>query len=229
MLKQSKLKDGKDGEEKEKLPERAILPKLDMLAVARPNSIDDDTWLENVILEDLEFLSAVAVGVSIVSSIVRNVDLSNSKIKGFRMNDVEVEKMSLVNADLDYASIDRVMITGSRLTGVKLAGNGSSIRDVVFKGCKLDWSTLRFAKITSVRFENCVLSDSDFVGAELEDVTFSESDLSNADFSQAKMKRVDVSGSKIEGIKIAPQQLGGLMVDHSQALYVVQLMGVRVK
>ena len=73
------------------------------------------------------------------------------------------------------------------------------------------------------------LCEADFQDANLEFVTFAGCDLSRADFTRAKFREVDLGGAKIDGLKIEPEQLRGVTIDASQAMFVIALLGIEIR
>ena len=80
-----------------------------------------------------------------------------------------------------------------------------------------------------VIFENCILREADFQGADLRDVIFKNCDLREAQFSFATLNGTNFCSSKIEGIKLQPESLRGAIVDYHQAAYLgTKFLGLNI-
>jgi uncharacterized protein YjbI with pentapeptide repeats len=143
------------------------------------------------------------------------LDLSEAKLRGLRLTDVEGGDVSAVNGDWRGAEIKRVSFRGARLTGLDLGE--ARIEEARFVGCKLDYANFRHAVIEHVSFEDCVLANADFQGARLYAVRFSRCQLGAADFSKAELAHVDFRGSELA---LAGSVLGlrGAIVDPLQLM-----------
>jgi uncharacterized protein YjbI with pentapeptide repeats len=104
----------------------------------------------------------------------------------------------LANADGRGAKLTRVSIERSRLTGLQLPE--SELRDVTIRGCRADLATFGFARLDSVVFEDCVLTDTTFLEARLESVVFAGCDLTGADFRGARLDQCELRGCELGGL-----------------------------
>jgi uncharacterized protein YjbI with pentapeptide repeats len=103
------------------------------------------------------------------------------------------------------------------MTGVDLSR--STLKDVVFKDCKLDMANFRFAKLTRVTFISCTLNETDFQAAELSEVVFEDCYLEKVEFGQSKVKQVDARTSQLYDIR-GWQSLKGLIIDSTQLVMI---------
>src|SRR5487761_1571203 len=209
---------------------RSIAPPcLDGVAMepATVEGLNGDECFERKIIDGAPLSAAAARGVVFDTCVIRRAALDGSKLARLRIVDARVEKPNLANSDWTKARLSRVEITGSRLTGLILSE--AELRDVVVAGCKSDFLRCGLAKLTSVKFEDCILCDADFQDANLEFVTFAGCDLSLAEFTRAKLREIDLSGAKIDGLGIEPGQLRGVTIDASQAMFVIALLGIEIR
>ncbi|MGH7779566.1 MAG: pentapeptide repeat-containing protein [Candidatus Binataceae bacterium] len=194
---------------------------------AAPESLLGEECFERKIIDGAELSATVATGVVFDTCVIRRVALDSSKLVHLRLVDVRVEKSNLANSDWTRARLARVEVSGSRLTGLILSE--ADTRDVVVKSCKADFLRCLGAKLKGIKFEDCILSDADFQDADLDGVSFPGCDLSRADFTGAKLREVDLSGAKIDGLRIEPAQLRGVTIDASQAMFIIALLGIKVR
>ncbi len=156
-----------------------------------------------------------------------HVSMSESNFPGLSLLDVRLEDCDLANADLYKASLQRVELVASRIVGLK--AGGAEFYDVLFKDCKGSFSFFRSAIFKSVRFEDCDLTEADFGEADLSGVLFSRCNLTRCDMSGAKLVGTDFRGSNLDGLKVGLDELRGAIVDPSQALDFIELLGLFVR
>jgi uncharacterized protein YjbI with pentapeptide repeats len=94
-----------------------------------------------------------------------------------------------------------------RLTGTDLSGSRLS-----FSSCGM----------RRVRFEECVLTQTDFMEARLESVAFHGCELTDGDFRGAKLKRCELRRSALTGVQ-GVESLRGLAMEWPD---IVELAGV---
>jgi uncharacterized protein YjbI with pentapeptide repeats len=127
--------------------------------------------------------------------LLRGLDLSEAKLRGLCLRDVEGGDVSAVNGDWRGAGLNRVSFEGARLTGLDFGE--ARIEEAHFKGCKLDYANFRHAVVEHVTFEDCVLTNADFQGARIYTTRFAGCQLGAADFSKAELAHVDLRGSEL--------------------------------
>ena len=89
-------------------------------------------------------------------------------------------------------------VISSRLTG--LQWTKGAIRDTLFTDCRLDLSSFRFSKFSSVVFERCNLRQADFQHADLRGARFVDCELVAAQFSNAKVDGTSFVRCALDGI-----------------------------
>lgn len=161
---------------------------------------------------------------------LEEVDFGASRLRSLQLVDVRAERLAAANGTWAGATLRRVELRASRLTGLDLGE--ARLEDVTLSGCKLDYANLRNSAIENVSFEDCVLRGADFQGARLRAVRFSGCQLLETDFSRAELDAVDLRGSELE---LAGSVLGlrGAIVDSPQLVDLSRAMaaelGIEVK
>jgi uncharacterized protein YjbI with pentapeptide repeats len=157
----------------------------------------------------------------------REITLSNSKAARICMQDARIEGSDLANMNLMGASLDRVEIVATRLTGATFTE--AHLKSVLIQDCKLDLALLRMARLQQCVFERCNLTDADFYAADLSGTVFRECDMSRADFSHAKLTGADIRNCRLDGLRGMPAAMDGLIISPDQAPLLITLFGVRVE
>lgn len=191
-----------------------------------PRKFEDESFFEEVCLEGFNLGGSKVDDMTLETVRMKRAEIEGSIFGSARWTDVSVEQSNLANISLEDAAILRTEFAGCRLTGLQV--NGAGLEDVAFRNCRMDLSLFRFSRMKNVLFENCNLGESDFTGASLAGVSFIGCDLGSAEFSHAKLDRVDFSRSDIESMRINPDQIRGIIIDHTQIYRIVELMGITV-
>ena len=161
---------------------------------------------------------------------MERVLLASAQLERLSVSDVVIKDCDLSAANCSESSWFRALIKGGRLTGWD--GNKSLLKDVEFRGCKLDMANFRFAKLERVRFVDCVLTEADFLGADMKDVDFQDCRLERTQFSQAKLRAVDLRSSQLIDIK-GWTSMKGAIIDDVQlvaaAAYLANEIGLIIK
>jgi uncharacterized protein YjbI with pentapeptide repeats len=126
----------------------------------------------------------------------RVVDAALARVQA--LVDCALTGCDLANADGRGGKLMRVSIERSRMTGVQLSE--SELRDVTIRGSRADLATFGFARLDSVVFEDCVVTDATFLEARLESVVFVRCDLTGADFRGARLEQCELRGCELGGL-----------------------------
>lgn len=145
---------------------------------------------------------------------------------------LSVRGCKLVTADAAGANLERSswresQIDDSRFTGAKM--NEAYLDVVAFRACKMNLMQCQSSELRRTRFDQCDLRDAYFNGSILSGTSFEGSDLTGADFSGAVLKQCDFRRAVIENIRVAPEQLNGVIVTSDQALYLARLFGLDIR
>ncbi len=192
-----------------------------LLAKGKPTDITADAIIGNVLFKDVDAREAQAGGSSFDEVVFTNAIFAGTKLDKASFTDVITDHCDFSSTICTDGSWTRVVNAAGRMTGIDVSK--CTMKDVVFRGCKLDMANFRFAKLTRVQFVDCVLGEADFLGAELSQVGFQSCVLEKVEFSQAKLKQVDARSSHIVDIR-GWQSLKGLIIDQVQLMEVAPQM-----
>jgi uncharacterized protein YjbI with pentapeptide repeats len=191
--------------------------------------------------DGFEVQDAEIVGADIAAAEARSGRIVHATIEGLRAADAALRDLWLVdvaaaaldasNGDWRGATVRRVELRGSRLTGTTLIE--AELTDVLLHDCKLDYANLRGATLDRVTFSDCVLLDTDFGGATLNSVRFEGCTLQGTDFTRATMTAVDLRDSDLSELGGDVAGLRGATIDSSQLIDLAHRLaagvGVRVE
>jgi uncharacterized protein YjbI with pentapeptide repeats len=138
-----------------------------------------------------------------------DADLGGTTIKGWRLHDVAIERGNLANLVAPEPSLQRVTVTGARMTGVQWTRG--SITDVVFRDCRIDLATFAGTTFQRVRFEGCMLQQAEFREALLRSVRFEHCDLTEADLTGLRIDGCELRSCTLDGLAGAERLRGAAM------------------
>jgi uncharacterized protein YjbI with pentapeptide repeats len=101
--------------------------------------------------------------------------------------------------------------------------------DVIFKDCNLEGAVLVKTTCNAVRFEECNLRSAILEESNLSGVVFSHCDLTNASLRASTLIKTGLRSSSLNGVQANPQDLSGAIIEPTQAIQVVGLLGVTVQ
>ncbi|MFZ2544472.1 MAG: pentapeptide repeat-containing protein [Candidatus Saccharimonadales bacterium] len=178
--------------------------------------IATEDGIENERIENESFDQLSLKNFTIIDSQIIKTDFSGTEIDGFGLKNTRFSDCNMTTAKFPDASWHVVELLNSRCSGIQL--NVGILKDVLFKGCKLDLSNFRFAKLTNVIFDGCVINEMDFYNAELKNVQFINCEIDRVEFSNSKLHNVDFTESQIITIK-GISSLKGAIISNEQLIY----------
>ena len=152
-------------------------------------ALDHDARVADVELAGGSLVDQHANGVAFQTVKLAHVDLSGSRLEHLRVTDGQLDECNLANVHGRSASVKRVAIDGSRLTGIDFAEG--ALVDITLRGCRIDLASFAFARLERVTFEDCLLAQTDFLEARLDAVRFHSCDLTRADFRGARLRHCE--------------------------------------
>lgn len=163
-------------------------------------------------------------------------DLSDAEVQGSRFRECAFSDATFGTARLSRTNFTDVWLSSCGLIRTDVTASGwldaefvttvlagtaaydSTMRRVIFHGCKLDAVNLRGSRLTDVTFVDCALREIDFGGATLTRVRFPGSSLRDVRFDGAVMDRVDLREATELRLQLGAGPLSGLVIDTGQLL-----------
>lgn len=141
--------------------------------------------------------------------------------------DTIFENCDFSNADFRECVFRRVIFKKCRLTGIDLSL--STFEDVKFLNIQGQYANFSGAKMKSVLFSECILSDSAFSMCKMKEIELDTCDFTNAEFIDTRLSGIDFSSSNISGISFTTDNLKGIILNEDQAIACAKLLGIIVK
>jgi uncharacterized protein YjbI with pentapeptide repeats len=164
-------------------------------------------------LESLELTGTLASDVIARSATIEDCrlrgSLAGARLHDLHLHDCDADGADLANVDLRGGALARLTLRNCRLTGAQLVE--TSIRDVTFIDCLLDFAVLAGAKLDRVLFRGCELREATLEQAQLRDVRLEHCDLSRALLGQSSLQRVELEACRLVGLRSFTDLRGAAM------------------
>ncbi|NDV65011.1 pentapeptide repeat-containing protein [Bacteroides sp. 224] len=146
------------------------------------------------------------------------------KLESAQIWDVRFENCDLSNVSFSGSSFHRVEFVSCKLLGTNFSE--TTLNNVSFTDCNSHYMNLSVSKLSNVRFTSCDFRSASINETRLNAVAFEDCLLIEADLSQTKLRGIDLRTCRLEGIRINVPDLKGAIVQTSQALELLPLLGV---
>ena len=157
-----------------------------------------------------------------------HVSLARTEFAAPELVDVRLDACNLAGIQWRKAHFNAVELNDSTLVGARFS-EATSIDDTVIRGCNCELAFFWKTRFRVVRFERCNLRRAAFIDADLSGVVFHECEMAGTDLRGAKLAGADFRTSNITGIVVGPADLRGAIIAPSQAVDLVELLGVTLK
>jgi uncharacterized protein YjbI with pentapeptide repeats len=189
------------------------LPSPRSAAMLPDHDPEDEARFRGLDFIDLDLTGRVAGSVEFDGCHFKGTDLGDSALDKGALVDCRFETCNLANVRASEASMRRVQVSVSRMTGFHWI-NGA-LRDVAFQDCRLDLSTFRFSKLTDVVFTECNLTRADFTNADLSRARFVDCLLPGVQFAHANLSGTRFTRCELVDIDSATSLRGAVLEGHN--------------
>ena len=195
-----------------------------------------------------------------VVNIVDNLDCFAEEFKGISLHGSKITKAEFEDCTFVSCDFSETFFSSCRfvechfencnLSLMKLTS--SKMSDVTFESCKMvgvDWTMADWKSLLSadpIRFIECILTDSNFLGLSLEGLVMKECRAKDVDFRNASLQKANFSGTDFKGalfqnthleyanfteaqntnIDIRTNNLKGTIFSRYEALFLLETMGI---
>ncbi len=203
------------------------LPKLERLPTATViERLDPETGLADMRIANCDLSGQKADRLVIERTTFQRVLFNQTQLTYSRDVDVQFEVCDLSGSNWEKAHFQRVVFTGCKIFNAQFLE--AIVEQVIFKECTGHRSVFALSKLKKTRFEKCDLKEASFVEADLRKTVFQECDLTKADLRGAKLAGADFRSSTIDRLQANPADLAGILIEPTQAIQVVGMLGIKV-
>ncbi len=192
---------------------KVLLPDLESDDLDTTTDLADS--LTEVLVEGAAWRGVHLEDLSIRSSLITGVDLSESTWEAGSLYGCEITRTDFSGTTLTGITIERCAVTGSRFTGTRLTD--VRLKDVLFDGCRFDYATFhRVAAAGSVAFTDCTLSNGAWSSCRLPRIALRSCDLAGLELDSCQLDGADLRGSRLQGLKTPLDNLRGVTLGDDQ-------------
>lgn len=148
-------------------------------------------------------------------------------MRSLDLADVIFDGCDLSNVNFSESGLRRVLFRHCRLVGTDCSL--SSFQHVQMEGCRCTYLNLNGAVLKHVSLSACDFTDASVNDCRVSDLRLSENVFVHTEFLSTPLKDLDFSDSEMHGISVNPQSVSGMIVNASQAVELVSLLGIVVK
>ena len=141
--------------------------------------------------------------------------------------DIIFDHCEFENVHFNQCSLSRVHFISCRISGMELSQ--SLMQDVLFQLCKGHYCDFGGSTFKDCMFDTNDLTGSGFIQCNFKHVSFDKCVLNSTEWFNTELKKLDFSSCEIENMAVSSDKLTGVVVNSSQALEFVKLLGIVVK
>ena len=140
---------------------------------------------------------------------------------------LKIDHCEFENVHFNQCSLSRVHFISCRISGMEFSQ--SLVQDTLFQLCKGHYCDFGGSTFKDCMFDINDLTGSGFVQCDFKKTSFDKCILNSTEWFNTKLKELDFSSCEIENIAVSSDKLTGVVVNSSQALEFVKLLGIVVK
>ena len=202
-------------------PEQANLEQAARRALAMDEDVEQLCFMDDA-MEGLEGQS-----LTFSSCVFRRVRFGENALEHLSFVDCQLDHCDFSGFKLLEGALHRVEFLSCRGMGAQF--DRSSLRDVLFRECRVGYLTLSECKLNSAEFVDCELENLLLYGCTLKSTVFEACRMPNAEVSGTSLKGIDLSGDDISGLRAPLSCREGAIVSALQAPELCALLGIKVK
>ncbi|MEL6832229.1 MAG: pentapeptide repeat-containing protein [Bacteroidota bacterium] len=145
-------------------------------------------------------------------------------LSGFRFTECQFEDCDLSNVELTETALQEVEFLRSKLLGIHFSACRTFRLELKFEQCVLDFSSFVGLPIPRTSFFECQIREADFREADLSKASFEKSDLSRSQFEYTNLEGADFrtaihflinpEENRLKGAQFSASNLSGLLAHY---------------
>jgi uncharacterized protein YjbI with pentapeptide repeats len=168
----------------------------------------DGIYFEDIHFKELELDTFESK--EFISCIFEGINLNQQSLASSKFIECKFINCNLSNSRIVETGFREVSFGNCKLVGLNWSST-SSVLDLCFEECQLDFSIFQDLKLPglvvkncsckSVDFSRCEIKNSDFFGSNLLDTFFSHCNFEKSDFREVKNHSIDLKMNNLKGAK----------------------------
>jgi len=163
-----------------------------------------------------------------INCLFKSIDFSGKSFRNSKFIECVFQKCNISNVDFVGSVFSDIKFGGSKLVGIDWS-SCTSVRELNFSDCKLDFSLFNNLNIPNMIFEKCSLVDVDFSRSNLQNSLFGQSDLLRASFHGSDLRKADFRLAVNYCIDPLFSKLSKAKFSLPEAISLLQVMGVEIE
>lgn len=190
------------------------------------SDVEDSDVVEDAIFLKQERLKPL-YGAEFRHTKFQNVDFTAAEIERISLIHVVFDHCDLSNIDLSNATIHHVEFHHCKLVGTDFSR--SSIKHLIITDSILSFSNFNLSNIDYMEAIDTDMSESSWNEVMLKHTFFTEVNFTRTEFLHTSLKDIDMSFCILNGIIVDIPSLYGMIIDDTQAIDLIGLLGVKRK
>jgi fluoroquinolone resistance protein len=158
----------------------------------------------------------------------QGIDFSNYDLKSIAFLDCTFTSCNMANQPLHNASMRNIVFKGCKLMGVNWCSL-KRLEDPQYYECKMDFSSFQSLKLKRAIFKNCSAVEVDFSEADLSLCDFSETNFAGANFDRANLSGADFRTSRDYFFDLRTAKIKGAQFSFPQVVNLITALGAKVE
>lgn len=164
---------------------------------------------------------------SLSSIQIQQSSLLNCKFDNVIFNNVTFEKVDLSNTSFDNCGLHNCKFIDCKMVGVII--NNCTIKNTTFETIIGRYMGISYTRLTDVVIKDSDLFEARFMDLKLIRFSLENVHLGKAEFNMVSLANIDLSTCNIENFLIDPKCLKGTILNYSQIINLVPLLGIKIK
>ncbi len=156
---------------------------------------------------------------------------SHVKVTG-KMNNASMIDVIFRNCDLSLLDMEESFFCRVRFEHCRMKGFqaiNATFRDTVFTGCACQYCNLNESRMKNVLLEESMFQEAGLAMMESKGMKVSHCDFTGTEFTGTSLSGMDFADSILVGIQASQEDFKGMTVNASQAISLLEILGIHVK
>lgn len=208
-----------------------------MIEIARPKIknathysineyIENEITLSDYLFEKENININKITGLEFDTCIFDKIKAEKTTFFNVHFTDIIFKNSDFLSCRFEMCSFIRCSFENCNMTGVSII---DSYFDNVTISSNMKYANIVNNKLKKTIFNESILIDARFLENNFTKVYYNKCDMRNFEFSKCNLKDINLSTCNIENIKLNPNEVRGLTIDIMQAIYITQLLGIKIE
>lgn len=185
------------------------------LVATDPDALGPEALIEGALLDDADLSGRDLRGLHLLESVLRGVTLHEASLIDARQVEVVWDRVAAAALKLAGGTLRDVVWKDCRLGSAE--AYGAELQRLEIRGGKVDFLNLRGARVRDVLIRDCIIGELDLGQASVTRLAFESSRVATLDVTGATLADVDLRGAELSTI-VGLNGLAGATLSHEQLI-----------